>query len=102
MNVWLHKQVMTKLAENGGKVPESLQGFGESIPRNLGLVLIGAGVLSLIMFTVEYRSAVDHLKTGDYAAIATTEKTLHRPTYVVAFAVILIGIAAFVSVFLRF
>ena len=24
-NVWLHRQVMTKLAENGGKVPESLR-----------------------------------------------------------------------------
>ena len=24
MNVWLHKQVMTKLAENGGKVPDNL------------------------------------------------------------------------------
>jgi HEAT repeat protein len=26
MNVWLHKQVMVKLAENGGKVPEELKG----------------------------------------------------------------------------
>jgi hypothetical protein len=26
MNVWLHKQVMIKLAENGGNVPESLKG----------------------------------------------------------------------------
>jgi hypothetical protein len=25
MNVWLHKQVMTKLAEGGGKVPASLK-----------------------------------------------------------------------------
>ena len=25
MNVWLHKQVMDKLAESGGKVPESLK-----------------------------------------------------------------------------
>jgi hypothetical protein len=25
MNVWLQKQVMTKLAENGGKVPDSLK-----------------------------------------------------------------------------
>jgi hypothetical protein len=25
MNVWLHKQVMIKLAESGGKVPESLK-----------------------------------------------------------------------------
>jgi hypothetical protein len=24
MNIWLHKQVMTKLAENGGKVPSDL------------------------------------------------------------------------------
>jgi Tfp pilus assembly protein FimV len=26
MNIWLHKQVMQKLAENGGKVPADLQG----------------------------------------------------------------------------
>jgi hypothetical protein len=25
MNVWLHRQVMVKLAENGGKVPDSLR-----------------------------------------------------------------------------
>jgi hypothetical protein len=25
MNVWLHKEVMTKLAENGGKVPDDLK-----------------------------------------------------------------------------
>ena len=25
MNIWLHKQVMTKLAENGGIVPDSLK-----------------------------------------------------------------------------
>jgi hypothetical protein len=24
MNMWLHKEVMTKLAENGGKVPRDL------------------------------------------------------------------------------
>lgn len=26
MNIWLHKQVMTKLAANGGKVPDDLKG----------------------------------------------------------------------------
>ena len=25
MNIWLHKQVMTKLAQNGGKVPADLK-----------------------------------------------------------------------------
>ncbi|WP_460450016.1 DUF3597 domain-containing protein [Alsobacter sp. SYSU BS001988] len=26
MNIWLHKQVMIKLAQNGGKVPDDLKG----------------------------------------------------------------------------
>jgi hypothetical protein len=25
MNIWLHKQVMQKLADNGGKVPDDLR-----------------------------------------------------------------------------
>jgi hypothetical protein len=25
MNIWLHRQVMIKLAENGGKVPDALK-----------------------------------------------------------------------------
>ena len=25
MNVWLHKQIMTKIAENGGKLPDDLK-----------------------------------------------------------------------------
>jgi hypothetical protein len=25
MNIWLHQQVMTKLAENGGKLPDDLK-----------------------------------------------------------------------------
>jgi len=28
MNVWLHKQVMIKLVENGGKVPNELRSWG--------------------------------------------------------------------------
>ncbi len=85
-----------------GKLPEGMSSFGEELPRNLGLILIGAGVISLILFLYQYKASVDHLKGGDYAIIASTEKTLHQPTYMVAFAVILIGIAAFGSVFLRF
>src|SRR5215470_6157964 len=33
MNVWLHKQVMTKLAESGGKVPDSLKGTSKNSSR---------------------------------------------------------------------
>jgi len=84
------------------KVPENMSGLGVDIPRTLGLVLIGAGVVSLVMFLWQYRATVEHLRSGDYAVLATTEKTLHQPTNIVAFAVIVIGIAAFASVFLRF
>ena len=84
------------------KVPGELRGLHEDMPRNLGLILIAAGVVSLLIFLSQYRASVNHLQTGDYAVLATTEKTLHKPTYMVAFAVILIGIAAFVSIFLRF
>jgi Domain of unknown function (DUF3597) len=35
MNVWLHKQVMTKLAETGGKVPDSLKGTSKNSARQV-------------------------------------------------------------------
>ena len=77
--------------------------LGINIPRDLGLILIGAGVVSLFIFITQYHSAVTNLSSGDFAIIATKDdKSLHRPTYIVAYAVLLIGIAAFLSVFLRF
>jgi putative membrane protein len=84
------------------KLPEHTSGIGINVPRSLGLILIGAGVASLITFLLQYRAAVTHLKTGEYELLATTGKTFNRPTYMVAFAVILIGIAAFISIFLHF
>lgn len=85
------------------KMPEGLQGVRLNVPRDLGLLLIGAGVVSLVIFLAQYHSAVAYLKSGDFAAIAAkADRSLHRPTYLVAYAVILIGIAAFISVFARF
>ena len=85
------------------KVPERLQHVRLDAPRDLGLVLIGAGVVSLIIFTAQYHNAVVLMRSGDFAAIAgPAERSLHRPTYLVAGAVVLIGIAAFMSVLLRF
>ena len=85
------------------KLPESVQGVGINAPRDLGLILIGAGVVSLALFVWEYHGAVAYMRSGDFSAIAAkTERSLHRPTYLVAYAVLLIGIAAFASVFARF
>jgi putative membrane protein len=85
------------------KVPEGMRATPINVPRDLGLLLIGAGVVSLIIFTAQYHMAVAYLRSGDFDAIAAEEgKSLHRPTYLVAWTVIIIGIAAFASVLLRF
>ena len=84
------------------KVPPEMR-VGPDVSRNLGLLLIGAGVLSLVLFTWRYHLAMVYFRSGELASIAAPEaRPLHRPTYMVAVTVILIGIAAFVSVFLRF
>jgi putative membrane protein len=86
-----------------GNVPEGLAVMGPEVPRNVGLVLIAAGVVSLAMFTLRYHSAIAYFRSGPFAAIAATaEKPLHRPTYLVAWTVMLIGVMAFASVFVRF
>jgi putative membrane protein len=81
------------------QVPEGMRRVGIDGPRNLGLVLIGAGVVSLAVFTFQYRRANHYLRSGDFAALATNSRSsLQQPTYFVAFAVLLIGVAAFVSI----
>jgi putative membrane protein len=84
------------------KVPPEMR-VEPDVSRDLGLLLIGAGVISLVLFTWRYHAALVYLRTGDFAVLATPEaRPLHRPTYIVALTVIFIGVAAFVSVFMRF
>jgi putative membrane protein len=77
--------------------------MGPDAPRNLGLVLIGAGVVSLAIFTWQYHSAHAYLRGEPYKSIAgIAEEPMHSSTYLTSFAVMLIGVAAFVAVFARF
>lgn len=86
-----------------GKTPDTARITAVNVPRDLGLILIGAGVISLLIFTTQYHAAVAYLRSGDFASIAATaDRSLHRPTYLVAYAVILIGVVAFLSIFARF
>ncbi len=84
------------------RAPLGLETLGPDAPRNLGLVLIFAGVVSLSVFTYQYHQVVLYLKSGPLAALAPQGRPLHTSTYLISFVVIAIGIAAFVSVFLRF
>jgi putative membrane protein len=83
------------------KLPQGLRDVRPDVPRNLGLLLIAAGVVSLAVFTLQFKLANDYLRRDDFAPIAVA-RPMHVPAYLTAFTVLLIGIAAFVSVLLRF
>lgn len=76
--------------------------LGPDAPRNLGLTLIAAGVLSLIAFTLQYHMSIRYLRSGDFQAIARRDaRSMHGSAYLTSLVVILIGLAAFGSVFAR-
>lgn len=71
-------------------------------PRDFGLALIAAGVVSVIVFTWQYRWSIVQTHSGVYAPIAgVRDRTLLTPVYITAVAVILIGVAAFIVVVKR-
>lgn len=93
-------QFFEKLMAN---TPEGFQRLSPAAPRNFGLLLIAAGVISLLVFTWQYRAARAYLSSEPYKPIAgVAERPMRNSTYLTAFAVILIGFAAFVSILLRF
>jgi putative membrane protein len=71
-------------------------------PRYLGLALILAGIGSLIVAMWEYRWTINYLWNDDYAPIAgMTTEGRKSPVIAVAVVLLLVGIFAFFSVFLR-
>lgn len=84
-------------------VPDHVRHVGPDTPRNLGLVLIAAGVICVATFTFQYYQATTYLRSGDYKAIAGAREASPRTsTYLVCGVIIAIGVAAFGSVFMRF
>lgn len=82
-------------------LPEGVRDIREDVPRNLGLPLIGAGVVSLAIFTWQYRSAMQYMNSEPYKAIAM-QRPMHTSVYLLAGIVLVIGITAFLSIFIRF
>jgi putative membrane protein len=71
-------------------------------PRYLGLALILAGIGSLIVSMWEYRWTINYLWSGEFAQIAgMTKEGRKSPVIAVAVILLLVGIFAFFSVFLR-
>ena len=87
----------------GSIVPPQFLVLGPHLPRNVGLVMIAAGVGSLALFTWQYRQAVKYLGEGQFEAIALRPRLpLHQLSCLVAGAIMLIGALAFASVFVSF
>jgi putative membrane protein len=76
-------------------------------PRYLGLALIAAGILSLVISAWQYRRIVQYLWSSQFRPIAGLETRgmqpiiTQSPLLLVVIAVMLIGIFAFVSVWVR-
>jgi putative membrane protein len=72
-------------------------------PRDLGLTLIVAGIALIALFLWQYRTMNAYMWTDPYRALAGMHgrRQLSGPYYS-AWVVLLIGLAAFLSVLLRF
>jgi putative membrane protein len=76
-------------------------------PRNLGLALIGAGVLALLISAQQYRRMVRYLWSDPYRPIAGADGKdmapiiTQSPVLAVVIAILVIGLFAFFSVLLR-
>ena len=84
-------------------VHETGSSINPARPRNVGMVLIATGVLSLAAFTWHFNSMVRYLRSGDYAQIALSkDKALNRPAFLISYVVMAIGTLAFGSIFFHF
>jgi putative membrane protein len=92
-------QFFQRLMEAG----EGAGRMGPESPRNLGLVLIASGVIALAIFTYQYHRGSAYLRHAAFAAISVKlRRPLHASSYLIATAVMIVGVAAFLSVLARF
>ncbi|HEY7799001.1 MAG TPA: DUF202 domain-containing protein [Hyphomonadaceae bacterium] len=94
---------VAKFFEGVNQASETAGRWGPDAPRDVGLVLIGAGVISLGVFLWQFQRAVDYLRSEEYSIIAAASKRrLHTSAYFSAIVVVLVGIVAFGLVLFRF
>jgi putative membrane protein len=72
-------------------------------PRDLGLALIASGLGCLIVAALQYRRGLEYLWGPQFRSIAGMDSTAHRsPAMFAAVVLASIGVAALVSVFVKF
>jgi len=72
-------------------------------PRDLGLALIAAGLGCLVVATLQYRAGLRYLWSPQFKSVAGMDARARRtPALFAAIVLMFIGIAALVSVFVKF
>jgi putative membrane protein len=85
------------------KTPSGARQLAAEAPRNLGLTLIAAGVGLIAVFLWQFRVASGYLWSEPFRPLAGMDgRRLRSMPYAAAWVVLLIGLAAFVSIFARF
>ena len=93
-------QVFRNLGED---IPPQFLFLGPKLPRDLGLLMIAAGVGSLALFTWQYLRAVAYLGREPFDTISVRMAApLHQLTCLTAYAIMLLGALGFASVFVSF
>jgi len=90
-------QVLDRFNKTAGVEPAELP----RAPWIFGLALIGTGILALIVAVSQYRWCIRYLWSDQYKPIAGIGDRWHTPITAVTVVLILIGIWAFMAVFLR-
>src|SRR4030095_13377121 len=81
-------------------VPPQFLVLGPHLPRDVGLLMIAAGVGSLALFTWQYLRAVAYLGAGPFETIAVRPKgPIHQLPFFTSYSIMLIGLVAFASIF---
>lgn len=91
------------VAEFFQKIREAPGSIGLNAPRDLGLLLIGGGVIVVLAFTWQYHLATRYMWSGENRPLAgMSDHRLRSPSYLAAAVVLLIGMAAFAAVMARY
>jgi putative membrane protein len=70
--------------------------------RDLGLIMIGTGIVAMLFAVLDYRSAADYLWSAEFTPIAGfSDKRGHSRTLTVTLIVLAVGVVAFLAVAFR-
>jgi putative membrane protein len=83
-------------------LPNPYRALHSQAARDLGLLMIGTGIIALLLGLLEYRSAEQYMWSPEFKPIAGWhDKRGHSHVFLVTLIVLVVGIVAFLTVVFR-